>query len=44
MMLWLIGLIILAVLTVVACALAIGSDADDSADATLDKLRDCEND
>ena len=44
MMLWLIGLFILAALTVVACALAIGSDADDTADALLDKLRDCEND
>ena len=44
MTLWWVLLVIFAVLTVVACALAIGSDADDSADATLDKLGDCEND
>lgn len=43
-MMWFIGLVVIAVLTVVACALAIGSDADDTADALLDKLRDCEND
>lgn len=39
MIIWLVCLIILAGLTVVACALAIGSDADDIADKTLGKLK-----
>ena len=35
-MMWFIGLVVIAVLTVVACALAIGSDADDgAADASV---------
>ena len=44
MTLWLIGLFILAGLTVVACALTLGSDADDIAEETLERLTGCEDD
>jgi hypothetical protein len=43
-LLWIICLIVLTALTIVACALTLGSDADDIADATLERLNGCEDD
>ena len=38
-LLWFAGLSVFAILVVLACALTLGSDADDIADATLEKLK-----
>ena len=37
-LLWFAGLSVFAILVVLACALTLGSDADDIADATLERL------
>ena len=39
MIIWLVCIGILAALVVVGCSLAMASDADDIADATLEKLK-----